>query len=112
MSLTTTFDERLKNMPTGHEQLDDALYEARRCTGVDWQVKRMVLTKRSIWPWKKDVMTTLYQLIYPVSGFPSWRVITVASGNGDVFGVGAAECIIAYLWGAIGEACARSGSVT
>jgi len=106
MPLTTTFDEFLRDRPTGDSELDEMLQEARRITGVDWQVKRIVRHSRRRWrPWRKQE-TAHYQLLSPAPGFPPWQVIIMGTFPEGVWS--RADRVIAYLWGAIGQAEATS----
>ena len=104
MPLTTTLDDRVKDVLTGHKELDAMLAEARQVTGVDWQVKRVMHHRRQWWrPWR-ETATMRVQLLLPAPGFPSWQVVLMGGDAVGTMGWVPVSDVLAYLWGAVGQA--------
>ena len=93
MVATTLLMEYELDQPTGDSEIDEALGEARKLTGKDWQV---VVTKRQEnRPFRKAVVVENWQLYARVAGVFPWQVMMCASTKKTVF---------AYLCGLISGA--------
>ena len=74
---------RPENTPTGDEELDELLSEARRITGMNWQCNVVSSTVPRLFR-KPLVKTNYWLVVYTDSSILPWRMIEGTYGDLDM----------------------------